>query len=101
MRRGIVNSNLPWQPTASMAHLKTRAEILAKIREFFAVRGVMEVETPLLSASTVTAPHIHSLTTTCVIPHTRTPKKFYLQTSPEYGMKRLLAAGSGPIYQIG
>lgn len=91
---------MSWEPTASIAHLKMRAEILKKIRDFFAVRGVIEVETPLMAASTVTAPHIASLTTQCITPEENTPQTFYLQTSPEYAMKRLLAAGSGPIYQI-
>lgn len=80
-----------WQPTASIENLKKRAEIIAKIREFFAARRVLEVETPLLSKSTVTDVHLHSL---------KTINNLYLQTSPEYAMKRLLAAGSGAIYQI-
>jgi lysyl-tRNA synthetase class 2 len=80
-----------WQPTASFSHLKLRAEILTKIRQFFADRDVLEVETPLLCTATVTDPHLHSLVTT---------KNLYLQTSPEFAMKRLLCAGSGSIYQI-
>lgn len=82
-----------WQPTASMANLKKRAEILAVIRKFFAERKVMEVETPLLAQETVTDPYLHS----CKL--TGAPI-YYLQTSPEFAMKRLLAAGSGSIYQI-
>ncbi len=89
-----------WQPTTTLAQLKTRAEILAKIREFFAIRQVMEVETPLLSQATVPTPYIHSLTTECFLPGQSQSQKFYLQTSPEFAMKRLLAASSGPIYQI-
>jgi lysyl-tRNA synthetase class 2 len=80
-----------WQPTASTENLKKRAEIITQIREFFASRNVLEVETPLLSKATVTDVHLHSLKTT---------GNLYLQTSPEYAMKRLLANGSSSIYQI-
>ncbi|MFU8797905.1 MAG: elongation factor P--(R)-beta-lysine ligase [Gammaproteobacteria bacterium] len=80
-----------WQPTAPFSNLILRAKILAKIRQFFSDRGVWEVDTPLLSTATVTDPHLHSLVTT---------KTLYLQTSPEFAMKRLLCAGSGAIYQI-
>ncbi len=83
-----------WQPTATLGTLRQRAEIIKKIREFFAARNVLEVETPLLSHAGVTDPHVHSITAHFA------EKKRYLQTSPEYAMKRLLAAGSGPIYQI-
>ena len=70
--------------------------MLAQARKFFAQRAVLEVETPILSAAAVSDPHLQSLATRIAgIPH-----EFYLQTSPEYSMKRLLAAGSGDIYQI-
>lgn len=85
-----------WQPTASIESLRQRAKILQQLRDFFSVRQILEVETPLLSHATVTDPHIHSLK----VFSDSTPDIFYLQTSPEYAMKRLLAAGSGAIYQI-
>ena len=82
---------LAWQPSASLANLRQRAQILAQIRAYFASQGVLEVETPQLCPATVTDPHLSSI---------GVPGYGYLQTSPEYTMKRLLAAGSGSIYQI-
>jgi lysyl-tRNA synthetase class 2 len=76
--------------------LRLRAELLARIRAFFAARSILEVETPTLSSTGVCDPHLHSLTTRLSL----TPHAFYLHTSPEFAMKRLLAAGIGPIYQI-
>lgn len=89
-----------WQPSASIETLKHRAEILQKIRHFFAERGVLEVETPLLSHATVTDPHIISIPALFKRLGSSEEKTVYLQTSPEYAMKRLLAAGSGAIFQI-
>jgi lysyl-tRNA synthetase class 2 len=89
-----------WQPTIAWATLQHRAAILNQIRDFFKQRGVLEVETPLLSHSTVTDPHLHSFTTNYHQDDGQPQKTLYLQTSPEFAMKRLLAAGSGPIYQI-
>lgn len=68
--------------------------MLERIRAFFAARGVLEVETPALSRAAATEPHIQSLTVPCG------RELRYLHTSPEFPMKRLLAAGSGDIYQI-
>jgi lysyl-tRNA synthetase class 2 len=89
-----------WQPDASIALLKQRAQIIMAIRGFFADKEVMEVETPALSQATVTDLHLACFSTTFVGPGFSQGKTLHLQTSPEYAMKRLLAAGSGSIFQI-
>ena len=86
-----------WQPTASIENLKLRASYLAKVRQFFAEREVLEVETPLLCRHAVTDPHMPIMQADN--PHGAS-QAYFLQSSPEYAMKRLLAAGSGPIYQL-
>ena len=90
-----------WRPTASMEALRIRAEVMAKIRAFFADRGVLEVETPLLASAPVTDLHLAALSTRYRGPGHDDGRRLWLQTSPEFAMKRLLAAGSGPIYQLG
>lgn len=92
---------MKWQPSADIQTLRLRAQVIAQIRTFFKQRAVMEVETPLLASTTVTDPHIHSMTADYgLLAHVQ-HAQFYLQTSPEFYMKRLLAAGSGAIFQIG
>ena len=88
---------MDWRPGADGSALQARAELLSAIRGFFLERDVLEVETPLLCQAGITDPAIEALRVSRgeVIAGPR-----YLQTSPEYAMKRLLAAGSGPIYQI-
>jgi elongation factor P--(R)-beta-lysine ligase len=87
-----------WQPNCTLEILRLRAQTLQKIRQFFAERAVLEVETPLLCSATGTDPNLDFFATTFAWPPT--PRQLFLQTSPEFAMKRLLAAGSGSIYQI-
>ncbi|MEX0335568.1 elongation factor P--(R)-beta-lysine ligase [Vibrio tubiashii] len=89
-----------WQPTASIEQLRQRANVLAQIRRFFAERNVMEVDTPAMSHATVTDIHLHTFQTEFIGPGYADGSKLYLMTSPEFHMKRLLAASSGCIYQI-
>jgi len=86
-----------WQPTARLEILHLRAQLYKNIRDFFEARQILEVQTPILSAGAVPEPAIEPLFTECHLPDS---KRFFLQTSPELPMKRLLAAGSGAIYQI-
>src|SRR5262245_994996 len=83
-----------FQPTASVAMLRRRAELLGKVRRFFDERGFLEVETPILSHDTVIDRHLDPLAV--MLPaDPRQPREgqtLWLQTSPEFGMKRLLAA---------
>jgi lysyl-tRNA synthetase class 2 len=88
-------------PSASLAMLRRRAELLAQVRRFFDERGFLEVETPILSHDTVVDRHLDPIPVT-LFSEPREPdrgKKLWLQTSPEFGMKRLLAAGATAIYQ--
>jgi lysyl-tRNA synthetase class 2 len=88
---------MDWQPTASRSALERRAAMLAATRRFFAERNVLEVDTPLMVNAPVTDVHIHSAEVR-LRRHGR--DRMFLHTSPEFAMKRLLAAGSGDIYQI-
>lgn len=90
-----------WKPTASMEQLRQRASLIANIRHFFAQRGVLEVDTPAMSHATVTDIHLHTFQTEFVGPGYAKGRQLHLMTSPEFHMKRLLAAGSGCIYQLG
>lgn len=90
-----------WPPTAPLTNLRLRAALLAKCREFFVRRGYWEVETPLLSADVAVDAHIEPFLAefqTNGQPE-RSPRLF-MQTSPEFAMKRLLAAGADAIFQI-
>lgn len=93
-------SKSEWMPTASIEQLKQRAALLSRIRQFFAERDVLEVDTPAMSHATVTDVHLHTFQTQFVGPGYATGRHLHLMTSPEFHMKRLLAAGSGSIYQM-
>ena len=85
-----------WMPGTSVETLKQRAELLCKTRAFFSNRSVLEVETPSLSRFPTLDLHLESFRS-----HAEFSKRpSYLITSPEYHMKRLIAAGSGSIFQI-
>lgn len=94
-----MTDSVQWQPSASLAALKSRAQQLAWVRGFFAQRDVMEVETPVLGRHGVTDINIDSISANPA-PVGSGAAGGWLQTSPEYHMKRLLAAGSGSIYQV-
>ena len=88
-------SALEWRPSAGRPMLEERAQLFGRIRAFFAARGVLEVDTPVVVNHPVSDVHIHSARVECAGAPTR-----FLHTSPEYAMKRLLCAGSGDIFQI-
>ena len=84
-----------WQPTAQIETLKQRARILQNVRAFFAKRNVLEVQVPSITTASITEVHIDS------IPIKLLSGNAFLHTSPEYPMKRLLAAGMGDSYYLG
>lgn len=88
---------LDWRPACSLAALKERARLLARIRAYFERQGVLEVETPSLCHCVGTDPHLDFFS---VALQSGGERRLFLQTSPEFSMKRLLAAGSGSIFQI-
>jgi lysyl-tRNA synthetase class 2 len=91
-------------PTASWNTLVQRAQLIRRIRAFFDQRGFVEVETPILSQDTCVDRHLHPIAVPSCGLQTpaagELPPQLWLQTSPEFGMKRLLAAGAPAIYQI-
>lgn len=89
-----------WRPNAPIHNLRARAKVLAQVRHFFAERNVLEVETPVLSQCAVSDPFIDSLEVSFGFQPGVEDERLYLQTSPEYAMKRLLAVGSGDIYSM-
>jgi elongation factor P--(R)-beta-lysine ligase len=106
-----IKQSKQWQPSACFEQLKVRAKIMAAIRTYFSIQNVLEVETPLASHFGVTDVYLDNLYTSLSVKSSVEPSiekdatqsdhtTLQLQTSPEFAMKRLLAAGSGSIYQI-
>jgi len=88
---------LDWQPSAELDTLRARAELLGLIRGFFSGRDILEIETPLLCNAGITDPAIEPL----MVDHgSSVAQPRFLQTSPEYAMKRLLASQGQPIFQL-
>lgn len=96
----LQNDTSDWKPSASIQNLIKRAKIIAEIRRFFTERGVLEVETPAMSEFSVTDVHLSTFHTQFLSPFSDSAKTLHLITSPEYHMKRLLANGSGAIFQL-
>lgn len=90
-----MNISSLWRPFASAEILRSRAHLYKQLRNFMSERNIMEVDTPILSNHATTDPYIDSFNISSSQGNT-----YYLHTSPEFCMKRLLAAGSGSIYQI-
>ncbi len=87
--------------SAGLAALRLRADLYARLRAFFADRGVLEVETPVLSRAGNTEPNIESFSTVFKGHVDAGPAERWLRTSPEHALKRLLAAGIGDCYELG
>jgi elongation factor P--(R)-beta-lysine ligase len=90
-----------WQPAADLRVLRLRAQLNTAIRAFFSARKVLEVETPLLSAAGTTDTHIESFAVRFAGPVAGGAGERWLRTSPEFALKRLLAAGIGDCYELG
>jgi elongation factor P--(R)-beta-lysine ligase len=102
-----MNDSDEWRPSASLEQLRLRSRLLSAVRRFFDARGYWEVDTPIVSRERVVDPHLDPFLVTgeCEIapdPPAKgaSPARLYLHTSPEFSMKRLLAAGADAIYQI-
>lgn len=87
-----------YQPSCTLEAAKARAAMYASIRQFFAERGVLEVQTPVMSQAGNTDIFLQSVSANVTVQDR--PTTYYLHTSPEFAMKRLLASWQVPIYQI-
>ena len=90
-----------WRPGASLDVLRLRARVFAMIRAFLGERGILEVETPMLSRAGNTDPNIASFALEFSGRTDGAPRRRWLRTSPEYPLKRLLGAGIGDCYELG
>jgi lysyl-tRNA synthetase class 2 len=90
-----------WKPTATLKAVKMRAQLNALVRQFFAERGVLEVETPILSQAANSDPNIESFQLQFIGPRSGGAGQRWLRTSPEFALKRLVAAGAGDCYELG
>ena len=94
LKTDFKQDNLIWQPSATLDALQARSKFMIALRKFFTAKGYLEVETPIMGRYGVTDPYLSNIKANF------RGKDFALQTSPEYHMKRLLASGSGPIFQL-
>jgi lysyl-tRNA synthetase class 2 len=90
-----------WKPTTTLKAVKMRAQLNALVRGFFAERNVLEVETPILSQAANSDPNIESFQLQFFGPRAAGVGQRWLRTSPEFALKRLLAAGVGDCYELG
>ena len=96
-----VDATASWSPSAARDALRLRAWLNRLVREFFHARGVLEVETPVLSLAGNTDPNIASFSLEFSGRTDGAPRTRWLRTSPEFALKRLLAAGIGDCYELG
>lgn len=99
--RDGLDANEEWTPSASRDALRLRAWVNRLVREFFHARDVLEVETPVLSMAGNTDPNIASFSLEFSGRTDGAPRTRWLRTSPEFALKRLLAAGIGDCYELG
>ena len=92
------SSKPSYAPTMTLAMAQQRAQLMSTVRQFFATHQVLEVQTPLLSQAGNTDTFLQSVA--AQVTYQDKPCTYYLHTSPEFAMKRLLASWQVPIYQI-
>ena len=88
---------LAWRPSCDLSTAQRRADMLRSARQYFADQKVLEVDSPVLSRYAASDPHVESITARLAI---ASSSDYFLHTSPEFAMKRLLCAGYPDIYQL-